>query len=437
MHLPFLTASDRRENDDEGKLDPLGFAVLGDRLADEILPGMRARMWRPRFLTAMAASGAVCEGFHEQIATDGRTPAPIAFEWLYVGGLRALARDETRRVPGILKARTAWDDARQISARSYLQSPGVFGLHGIYKPLAISLRVVDEELQLGEAGHELLRVWEREQRLPGVSTGHPAEAAGSRTRSLLRQGLVAALEKGATDRSGGWRGWDFFRNHLAPGSLGQREADTLFRLLTGDEQPLRAEVFRLLSRRKLPGDMAESAISREHLMKHASPELASRLDAIDRYEDVCTELEFAFNLLRYLSSRAGARAIGVDELRNDKDVRGAASGLRAAVKRARQALEVCAPDVRDAFEEIAADFGGVTDAGELYRALLDRHRRVQQKKPPDGKREWFEQGQDGKVFVRVIYRLDELPVRGAWNRPYRILAARSFCEDLRVGAYGR
>ena len=42
----------------EGSLDPMGLAAISDRLADQLAPGVRARMLRVRFVTAMAV-GAV------------------------------------------------------------------------------------------------------------------------------------------------------------------------------------------------------------------------------------------------------------------------------------------------------------------------------------------------------------------------------------------
>ncbi len=71
--LPFLTAPDPAVSG-EGAIDPLGFATVGDRLADWFLPGMTARMIRPRFLTAIAVSAVVCEGMEEEIAADRVTP---------------------------------------------------------------------------------------------------------------------------------------------------------------------------------------------------------------------------------------------------------------------------------------------------------------------------------------------------------------------------
>src|SRR5260370_37149475 len=86
--LPFLTLPDPGVSR-EGQLDPLGLAVIGDRLADWILPGMTARMSRPRFLTAMALSATVSEDLQDEIAADKVSPAHLVFEWLV---LEAFAR---------------------------------------------------------------------------------------------------------------------------------------------------------------------------------------------------------------------------------------------------------------------------------------------------------------------------------------------------------
>ena len=40
----------------EGSLDPMGLAALSDRLADLLVPGIRSRMQRIRFVTATAHS---------------------------------------------------------------------------------------------------------------------------------------------------------------------------------------------------------------------------------------------------------------------------------------------------------------------------------------------------------------------------------------------
>ena len=74
MTLPILTLPDPVTTG-EGVLDPLGLATIGERLAEQILPGLRARMQRPRFVTAIAACAAVCDGSEDRIASDNVTPA--------------------------------------------------------------------------------------------------------------------------------------------------------------------------------------------------------------------------------------------------------------------------------------------------------------------------------------------------------------------------
>jgi hypothetical protein len=86
------------------RVDPLGLATLADHLADWMLPGMTARMWRPRFLTAIAVTSLVVEPLAEELAKDGVTPPWLIFEWHYVEAVAALADREgngLRRVPGI------------------------------------------------------------------------------------------------------------------------------------------------------------------------------------------------------------------------------------------------------------------------------------------------------------------------------------------------
>jgi hypothetical protein len=56
--LPFLTAYDP-PGTSEGTLDPLGLYQIADQLAVQLVPAVRERMQRIRFLTAMAVGGLV------------------------------------------------------------------------------------------------------------------------------------------------------------------------------------------------------------------------------------------------------------------------------------------------------------------------------------------------------------------------------------------
>lgn len=58
--LPSLTAFDP-ETSSEGTLDPLGLYLIADQLASKLVPAVRERMQRIRFLTAMAVGAVLSE----------------------------------------------------------------------------------------------------------------------------------------------------------------------------------------------------------------------------------------------------------------------------------------------------------------------------------------------------------------------------------------
>ena len=81
----------------EGSLDPLGLYLIADQLAMKLVPGVRERMLRVRFLTAMAVGALVTEGLqpnrpHRPPGLQNRRQAPHS-------GLFALPRRNGRRAP--------------------------------------------------------------------------------------------------------------------------------------------------------------------------------------------------------------------------------------------------------------------------------------------------------------------------------------------------
>jgi hypothetical protein len=446
----FLTLPDPLESG-EGALDPLGLATLADHLAEWILPGMAVRMSRPRFLTAIAVSAAVCEGLEEEVAADDVTPAWLVLEWMLVEAFArarksAVSGSETstegdgdnrglfQGTPGILKAATARNSGIPLSAGSYLKAPTVFGFHGVYKRLACHVGIADDDFQAQENGFQLLKIWEKEQGLPGHFTAC-AQSSGGRWRDKLRSAVQDGLSQGCIDRTDGWSGWSFFANHLAPGAIAQGEADFLRRLLLDPRGEPRGELFQLIAQPEIfqrAGDRSEAALV-GHLMPLVSTDLAARLQAIAAYENVATLLDDCWDWLRYLSTQAsvGARTLKRAEFANVPEVREAANRLPEQLRTAQQALRIAPRFVPEQFDRLANFFEHVQEPQSLYDALLERHARVQKAKPPEGKREWFERGADGSVFVRIPYRLTERPQpREAWRRPYRLRAVLSFCGDL-------
>lgn len=93
----------------EGSLDPLGLSIISERLADRLVPGLRARMSRFRFLTTIAIASAVCEDFVDERASDERTTPQVAFRWLVLESFAHRSSEIPVGVPGMQKARAVRD----------------------------------------------------------------------------------------------------------------------------------------------------------------------------------------------------------------------------------------------------------------------------------------------------------------------------------------
>lgn len=259
MLIPYRSLADP-EVQGEGSIDPLGLAALADHLADWILPGLTARMWRPRFLTAIAVASVTVEPFGEELAKDGVTPPWLVFEWYYVEAMARLNDadgNQLRRIPGIEKGRQALRDGVPLSADRYLKTPKVFGFHGVYKRLARHVDVVDDDLALGENGHRLLRLWEAEQGMQGFSGPDRPEGEAARICRALRDAIGDALREGQAQRGGSWLGASFFVCHLVPHRPGPREAAFLWELLVAASAAPRGEVFDLLRRPEVRREFLE------------------------------------------------------------------------------------------------------------------------------------------------------------------------------------
>jgi hypothetical protein len=440
MSLPILTLPDHKISG-EGALDPLGVSTISDRLAEQVLPGLRARMARPRFLTAMAVCAAVCQDLEDQVASDGTTPTFVVFEWLVVEGFtRAGKREDTIRTPGMLKAQSAKDSGVPMSASAYLRVPTIFGFHGIYRPLARQMGIVDEDMRLADNGYSLLKGWQAEQGLAGFLDTSVGAGPGTAVRQLLRSAVEAALAKGCSDRNSQWRGWSLLAEHLSPARIAPREARFIHRLLIDDKAGTRGEVCRLIDEAPLPDDMTEAELVDGVLLDKASSDLRRRLVAISRFEAACTLIEDAFDWIRYISSQSGARPIQSKEFAARPEVVRLTAELPAALREAESSIADLdhALAIQQEMASLARALDQARTAEDLFEAILQRHHEVQQDKQPDGKRDWFERAPDGSTLVRIPYRLTREPgPRNYWNRPYRFNAVRSFLDDLSVRTHGQ
>jgi hypothetical protein len=437
VRLPFLTAVDPLISG-EGILDPLGLSNVADRLAEDVLPGLRARMARPRFLTLTAVAAAVCEGLPD-VGEDGVTPPHIAFEWLVVEAfVRAADRRDFVNTPGTLKAQAAKQSGDSLRASTYLRAPGVFGFHGVYKPIATDVGVVDDDFHLGDAGYALIRIWEDEQGLPGFLPRAGGDGTGRRLFESIHVAISDALKAQQVARSGGWAGWREIATHLVPAGLGSREAEHIKKLMGGEGGGTRGEVFATLHEHG-PEDSVDdesrlvAQFVRPHLTQAGNPELVAKLDTIDAFEAFATAIETAFDRLLHASSVRADRPVTASDLQGDPDFARIAGDLAALVDAADRAMDTGSIGARQEFEPLSQAFRSVRTSAQLFEALLSQHATVQKSKAPDGKREWLEHDVGGGVYVRPLYRVDDLRPRPIWGRPYRFHTVHSFSLDLRRG----
>jgi hypothetical protein len=102
--FPFLTSYDP-PGTSEGTLDPLGLYQIADQLAIQLVPAVRERMQRIRFLTAMAVGAIVTEGLEDDPRQRDASPY-LVWEWLVVEALIREMEDDPSiwGVPGTLVA---------------------------------------------------------------------------------------------------------------------------------------------------------------------------------------------------------------------------------------------------------------------------------------------------------------------------------------------
>ena len=434
MLMPYRTLADP-ETQGEGSIDALGLATLADHLGDWMLPGMTARMWRPRFLTAIAVTSLVIEPLAEELAKDGVTPPWLVFEWHYVEAVAALSDREgnaLRRIPGIDKARQALRDQVPLNATRYLKTPKVFGYHGVYKRLATHVDIVDDSLALGENGDRLLRTWEDEQGLSGFSDREGTEGDAAKLRHTLREAVRQALATGQTERRPPWPGAAFCTGHLLPHKIGRQEGRVLWDLLLDAAEPP-GEIFTLCRDTGFRQQLASEGSERNALAtlrSRVSAELRIRLDAIEAYERVCRPLQEAWDHLRYLSTARRPSLLRAEDVAEHPRLGLLASLLPETIQRTRDILSLH-PTAATEFDHLARVFEEVRTAADLFHILWDHHRTVQKGKPPEGKRPWFEEAQDGGLIIRPLYRVEEAPpAREEFVHPYRLFAVASFVDDL-------
>ena len=416
----------------EGSIDPLGMAAIAENLAVRLVPGVRERQSHPRYLTAIAASTVVCSAFDEDmVATDEVSEPWQVFEWYMVEGLvRQLEVAEIRGLPGRFKAEQAIRDEVPLSAPRYLKTPRVFGFHGVYRVLAQDLDIVDGG-RLGEFGYELVQAWAREQGLEGFAGS--ADGPGQQWRRLLMDAVTDGLAQGAVARKGGWQGWSFFTEHLAPYVFGNEEAKLIARALAAQGHGYRDVIVDFLVSSKGQETIRERDYVSERsfhaaLLPDVHDELRGLLEAIMAYEQLARLLQDAFDDCLYAMTMKRGRTY-LPDLTSLPCITPALERVPALYQ---ELIGQLSPYGQ--VERFRLTFEDVADALPLedwIERLLSHHQMAQRRKPPGGKSPWFERFDDGSYVIRPGYRRYEGGRRDQeYAHGYRTVPLWSFAQDL-------
>jgi hypothetical protein len=368
LYLPRTTPYDPAE-DPPGSVDPLGTAVSAEQLADVLLPGLTARMWRVRLLTFAGLAAVVARrvaGGSEERWLDAR----LAFERLFVS---ALARQEngdrawraaTRRLPGVGLARAALrSDDQPLGPTSFLQGQAANGPYGVISRLARDVGVVDETGNLGPGGVGLLWAWAAEEGVPDLMDDDGGGDGGKWVSTLARK-VEAHVDDPLDWPAPGWAEWATLADRLRPDGAGRRERQVLRRLLAHDPLGLRDRVISGLESEAVfaiyqsdQADGSRGRLERAVLVRGLRAAATSgdeldgavrvTIDLIDAYESGTRVLDTAFRGLLWGLTRRGGVADRADVLAEPQ--------LLGALKKARTALATSVDRLRIALPAFEAD----------------------------------------------------------------------------------
>ncbi len=422
--LPALSAYDPPASG-EGSLDPCGLAAFSDRLADRLVPGLRARMLRVRFVTAMAVSAVTCETLLDEHAADNISTPAICFEWLTVEAFtrRLSPAQMPPGVPGSGKARSVINRKQRLSAATYLKGPSVFGFHGVYKPFAVDAGVVDTGLEPGSDCTNLLRAWEVEQGFVGFTDGVPG-SEGASFRGQVRDGVRSALREGRCVTSPG--SWLFGRvaSSLNPDQAGPKERSALRKLVIGADHEARAELARKLV--AVDSDLTE-AQALDQLRPTCSPSLGRIIDAVVAYETFAALVNASFRTLCSASHAMGAQPLMPQHVVAHETILRCARELPDRYRRAAECMTDISAD--QGFEDRLGEFAIQRTPTGLAELLMEHHERIQGSKTPEGKRPWFEPVRNGWVIRPPYGAAQQPPLDGSFVHPVRVAALRRFLDE--------
>lgn len=430
--FPFLTLADP-PGTSEGSLDPLGLYQIADALATQLVPSVRERMIRVRFLTAMAVGAVVTEGLEADPRHRESLPY-LAWEWHVVEAIArsadaAEARGGLSGVPGISVTRRAIRQHDCLDARTYLATPRVFGFCGVYKRLAIHFGLTDVHLGPGMHTAKLVDAWNRDRRRSGLTE---ADTLIPRWRDAVKR----ALDQSPPTTRPGWNreAWEELAHAFLPGMAGANERKLLREWLTtrgAGRLGALPDIWDLVEGTP-PDDLSEGDL--HDRLERVDPGLAPLLAAIRSYEHFSRCLQDAFDTLRFVAGHDDARGFHLPSIAGKREFRAAIDALRTSFLQTAESLApIPAKPVAlgPLFTRRFASFAEPLPPEDAARALVALHRAVQGEKSASGKRPWFDDLGGERIHVRHAYRLDSFePKPTAYLHAYRGRPVLRFRNDL-------
>ncbi|MCA9194716.1 MAG: hypothetical protein KDB03_23255, partial [Planctomycetales bacterium] len=425
--LPSLTTFDP-ETSSEGTLDPLGLYLIADQLATRLVPAVRERMQRIRFLTVMAVGAVLSEELEWKAGDSGCEPW-LVWEWLVVEALlrSPTIAPELRGVPGTLVTKRALRSHQYLDERSYLKTPRIFGFHGVYKRLAIHLGLVDVHMNPQASAEELVQAWAHDH---GWLTRQEVNQVFEVWRTGLRRSLEATPPRTHTYWSG--EKWEQLAQSTRPDGAGKHEKKILSRLLLNNDYRSLGALPDIWS---LQDELDDDIYCEERVfaeLKSRVPNLSTLIDAITVYEAFCRKLTDGFNLIRKHAMYADMRGLNVTELGGEPAFVGAVADLSSAFESAYVTLQAFDGRLASEFDERFRAFSEPMESSETAVALCEHHEAIQRGKSESGKRTWFDRLGDDRIYLRQQYResiTDPLPDR--FVHDYRARPIRNFYKDLK------
>jgi len=334
-----------------------------------------------------------------------------------------------RAFQGSSKTWSVYKRGERLSARNYLKSPGVFGFTGVYLPLARDLGVLDETRRSGPLAFDLVRAWEQDD--PEFRAGFVDGATGSpgsSFRQKIHSEVAQSLRQGQCSLDDGKHLVSQIAKAFHPEEMGPHEKAVYLRWLTDGTADVRSEVARLIG--NVQGEYEHEMVA-ELLSGSISGDLRRRLTAIRDYEAVSNSLTTAFRAVARVSTLNGLKPVEIRDLVGDQVLTACFKLLPNSLVKAEESLGDLDGGLAGIFQSRLMRFLALNSIGEFVESLMTHHDEIQARKPPAGKRPWFEMVGTGWVVRSMYTEPDDITFeRDSFVHPYRLYAMRSFLRDV-------